>query len=981
MKIIIGFLLCSILALSLAGVTWDTDLEHGHEKRAYGKYSSDGSDKLMIHVIAHTHDDVGWKKTPDEYYAGTKQWVQKAGIRYILDTLYSELMKDPAKKFTYVEMAYFQKWWNEQTDEVKANVQVLVDEGRLAFANAGMSMSDEATVHYEDFLNNLKAGHDFLKRELGYRPTIGWHLDPFGHHSATAGLFAEMGFNAWFFARIDHQDKDKRLENKEMEWLHRPFNKSLGARAEIFTHMMYHHYSSPEGFHFNDGNGDDPIVDDPRLETYNIEEKVSGLRDYLLHMADHYRTNHLLVPFGDDFNFENSKRYFMNIDKLIKGFNAKYDDIEMFYSTPEEYIKAVNEIDIELPTKYDDLFPYSDFDDAYWTGYFTSRPTLKGFVREVSRDMNSESIFLAMDYLMNGKETFTVFEELFNQMGVLQHHDAVSGTETQHVANNYFMNLDNHHESVKTLFQDSFESVLKTGVENIGMCRAHNSTFADCPTKRLLQEDTNEIVLTIFNPSNSRKTIAKIPVPNGKLKIYDSDSKELDVDIICSGQDQGCFAYLPVSFDMFSAKQFTLKKIAEDLKLIPQRKDLTMFTNKMEISLKNLDDFATLVITREGKNSHQVKLGYEFYNSFSLPFGGPISGAYIFRPLFADDKPHSYNTFTDSDIYKGKVVSLLKLYGDEVDSTILTHDFTDFIEIESYVKGIPNTWIGKEVILKLAVDDIKNNGVFYTDSMGLEMQERKLDYRPTWNLQTHQRVSSNYYPINHGITIKDERMTFEVLNDRSQGGSSLENGEIEIMLHRRIFADDSRGVNEELNEYLQNSPDNIGIPVKTHHYMRLYENDEDLFIEDNSRIMQKNIDVPLTYLFGTKSTPSLNTLKLTQLSEVLDLPPQIKAVFLPEHDGTLFLRLENILDLFSASDSAIVDVEALAAHLGLFMGLRVESVVEVSNTGLYSMAEMQEVKLHWKGEDYTSKPVSYESDPSKVELEPQRIRSFRLTFT
>ena len=58
----------------------------------------------------------------------------------------------------------------------------------------------------------------------------------------SAALFAEMGFNAWFFARMDHYDKAKRVDAKELEFLWRPFNESLGARAEIFTHMMYNHY-------------------------------------------------------------------------------------------------------------------------------------------------------------------------------------------------------------------------------------------------------------------------------------------------------------------------------------------------------------------------------------------------------------------------------------------------------------------------------------------------------------------------------------------------------------------------------------------------------------------------------------------------------------------------------------------------------------------------------------------------------------------
>jgi len=39
-----------------------------------------------------------------------------------------------------------------------------------------------------------------------------------------------------------------------------------------------------------------------------------------------------------------------------------------------------------------------------------------------------------------------------------------------------------------------------------------------------------------------------------------------------------------------------------------------------------------------------------------------------------------------------------------------------------------------------------------------------------------------------------------VMNDRSQGGSVIDQGTIELMQNRRLFHDDMRGVEESLNE-------------------------------------------------------------------------------------------------------------------------------------------------------------------------------------
>ena len=63
-------------------------------------------DQLNIHLVAHSHDDVGWLKTVDQYYHGSSRagWVgweenQRAGVQYVIDTVVQELAMDQEKRY------------------------------------------------------------------------------------------------------------------------------------------------------------------------------------------------------------------------------------------------------------------------------------------------------------------------------------------------------------------------------------------------------------------------------------------------------------------------------------------------------------------------------------------------------------------------------------------------------------------------------------------------------------------------------------------------------------------------------------------------------------------------------------------------------------------------------------------------------------------------------------------------------------------
>lgn len=85
--------------------------------------------------------------------------IQYAGVQYTIDSVIAELATDPTKKFIQVEIGFFYRWWNEQTDDTKTLVKRLVKDGQLEFINGGWCMNDEATPYYEDIIENMAIGH------------------------------------------------------------------------------------------------------------------------------------------------------------------------------------------------------------------------------------------------------------------------------------------------------------------------------------------------------------------------------------------------------------------------------------------------------------------------------------------------------------------------------------------------------------------------------------------------------------------------------------------------------------------------------------------------------------------------------------------------------------------------------------------------------------------------------------------------------
>ncbi|MCH97975.1 lysosomal alpha-mannosidase-like, partial [Trifolium medium] len=101
-----------------------------------------------------------------------------------------------------------------------------------------------------------------------------------------------LGFDSLFFARIDYQDRAKRLKEKTLEVVWQG-SRSLGSSSQ----------------------------DDILLFDYNVEERVNDFVSAALAQANVTRTNHIMWEMGTDFRYQYANSWFRQMDKFIHYVN------------------------------------------------------------------------------------------------------------------------------------------------------------------------------------------------------------------------------------------------------------------------------------------------------------------------------------------------------------------------------------------------------------------------------------------------------------------------------------------------------------------------------------------------------------------------------------------------------------------------------------------------------------------------------------
>jgi len=418
-----------------------------------------------------------------------------------------------------------------------------------------------------------------------------------------------------------------------------------------------------------------------------------------------------------------------------------------------------------------------------------------------------------------------------------------------------------------------------------------------------------------------------------------------------------------------------------------------------------------------------------YYESFVDPTGAsPNAGAYISRfsndnvpfPIGSTSGPVANLTV----LSRGPVVwEVRQQFAPWCAQTVRLVAGSRAVEIEWSVGPVPLTDSdgvarGKEVITRFSTDPssapapfnsargIDNGGVWYSDSNGREFIRRQRDYRATWNVSHEEPVASNYVPVNAAVYMNDAETAaagssvaqLTVLTDRSAGCASISNRSMEIMVHRRLVADDNKGVHEPLNETTSITPYpnpvriGPGIVVKGKHTLLLVSSSSASSSSFASayRPAQAAVYQPLQVLYsslGSDSVASYLKAHRAALSFATELPANLELMTLQEWDnGTALVRLAHAY----ARDEDPVLSQAVTFDLATLLPARgvLLAAEELSLTTNQKAAELAVRKPFDLRRDARAPKENVWADEGKplrqgetvVTISSMQIRTFQLTY-
>uniref|UniRef100_A0AAQ5XI56 Alpha-mannosidase n=1 Tax=Amphiprion ocellaris TaxID=80972 RepID=A0AAQ5XI56_AMPOC len=755
---------------------------------------------LELFLVPHSHNDPGWLKTFDGYYQDQ--------TRHILDNMLQKLSQDHRRKMVWAEISYFSKWWNDIDDQKRATVKRLVGAGQLELVTGGWVMADEANSHYFALLDQLMEGHQWLHRHLGVTPSSGWAIDPFGHSPSMTYLLKGAGLQNMVIQRVHYAVKKHFARQQTLEFLWRQTWDS-SPRSDITCHMMpFYSYDVPHtcgpnpavccqfDFHRLPGRRvfcpwrvpPQPITDQ------NVQERALLLLDQYRQKSQLFRSPVLLVPLGDDFRFVETSEWdvqFTNYQKLFDYFEQHPElHIKARFGTLSDYFQALHRrlgaAGTSLPTLRGDFFTYADRDDHYWSGFFTSRPFYKRLDRTLEATLRATEILFSLtlaemrrfgadgrpDARFPARDHFRRLTVGRRNLGLFQHHDAVTGTGRDPVVVDYGTRGGAYCTSNPNPSKGAGLTVFPT----------INNQYPDYRIRVLIIDCFRSLI--VFNPTEQLQTsVISVTVDSPDAHVVDAETgRPMAAQISAAWVEPS-----QVSTEMFQVRMSSSMGLLIGSVIGLLIGSVIGLLIHVAVALLRGRTSSSVLRLPSGR-LQQLQVQFLWYGT-RTGTNQEKSGAYLFlpgedgpqvkSPLVRVSRGPIFSDITSCFQHFTHTVRLFHLDGHAGKSL----EISNMVDIRSEVN--------RELVMRF-VSDVANGNRFYSDLNGFQMQQRRTLLKLP--------LQANFYPMTSAAFLQDSGSRLTLLSAQSQAVASLRPGELEVVLDRRLQQDDNRGLGQGITD-------------------------------------------------------------------------------------------------------------------------------------------------------------------------------------
>ncbi|XP_022360489.1 alpha-mannosidase 2 isoform X1 [Enhydra lutris kenyoni] len=810
------------------------------------------SKPLQVFVVPHSHNDPGWLKTFDDYFREMTQ--------YIFNNMVIKLKEDSRRKFMWSEISYLSKWWDTIDKPKKDAIKSLLQNGQFEIVTGGWVMPDEAAAHYFALIDQLIEGHQWLEKNLGVKPRSGWSIDPFGHSPTMAYLLKRAGFSHMLIQRVHYAIKKHFALHKTLEFFWRQ-NWDLGSGTDIFCHMMpFYSYDIPHTC------GPDPKIccqfDFKRLpggrfgcpwgvppETIhlgNVQKRAEMLLDQYRKKSKLFRTTVVLAPLGDDFRYCERTEWdhqYKNYQLLFDYMNSHPEyNVKIQFGTLSDYFDALDKEDVAIrknsqsmfPVLSGDFFTYADRDDHYWSGYFTSRPFYKRMDRILESHLRAAEILYyfalkqAQKYKISkflSSSHYMTLTEARRNLGLFQHHDAITGTAKDWVVVDYgtrlFHSLTNLKKiigySALLLILKDKNSYNSYSFDNLLDMDLKQNSQSSLPQKTVIMLSAEPRYLVVCNPSEQERiSVVSVYVSSPTAQVSSASGKPVEIQMSAVWNTASTISQTAyeisflVQIPPLGLKVYTILESASSDPHLTEYvlhngniKDKGIFNMK---NVKSTDEDIILensfvklrfgqsglmeeMINKEDGKRHEVKVQFSWYGTTSKK---DKSGAYLFLPD-GEAKPYVYTALPFVRVQHGRFYSDVTCFLEHVTHRVRLYNIQGIdgqsVEVSNIVDIRKEH--NREIAMRIS-SSINSQNRFYTDLNGYQIQPRMT--------MSKLPLQANVYPMTTMAYIQDAKHRLTLLSAQSLGVSSLKSGQIEVIMDRRLMQDDNRGLEQGVHD-------------------------------------------------------------------------------------------------------------------------------------------------------------------------------------